>query len=102
MPGPGFQVTIARPLAAAWAATFTGVGVAGADVVGGVVVVVVVVLVVVGAGLVVVGAGFVVVVGNRRRRVVGGGRGAADAGSDSRIPAAETETALKRTTRRVV
>jgi hypothetical protein len=88
-------------LAAAWAATFTGVGVAGADVVGGVVVVVVV-LVVVGAGLVVVGAGFVVVVGNRRGRVVGGGLGAADAGSDSRMPAAERESALKTTTRRDV
>jgi hypothetical protein len=86
-------------LAAAWAATFTGVGVAGADVVGGVVVVVVV-LVVVGAGLVVVGAGFVVVVGSGR--VVGGGLGAADAGSDSRMPAAEKESALKTTTRRDV
>jgi hypothetical protein len=102
LPGPGFQVTIARPLAAAWAATFTGVGVAGADVVGGVVVVVVVVLVVVGAVVVVVGDGFVVVVGNRGRRVVGGGLGAADAGSDSRMPAVEKESALKTTTRRVV
>jgi hypothetical protein len=91
-------VSIARPLAAARAATFTGVGVAGAGVVvGGVVVVVVV-----GAGFVVVGAGLVVVVGNGRARVVGGGLGAADAGSDSRMPAAEKESALKRTTRRLV
>ena len=101
MPDPGFQVTIARPLAAARAATFTGVGVAGADVVGGVVVVVVA-LVVVGAGPVVVGAGCVVVVGDVRDRVVGGGFGAADAGSDSRMPAAAKESALKTTTRRVV
>jgi hypothetical protein len=86
-------------LAAAWAATFTGVGVAGADVVGGVVVVVVV-LVVVGGVVVVVGAGFVVVVGSGR--VVGGGLRAADAGSDSRMPAAEKESALKTTTRRDV
>jgi len=61
-----------------------------------------VLVVVVGAGLVVVGAGFVVVVANRRGSVVGGGLGAADAGGDSRMPPAEKESALKRTTRRVV
>jgi len=62
---------------------------------------VVVVLVVVGAGVVVVGAGCVVVVGDVRDRVVGGGFAAADAGSDSRKPTAEKESALTTTTRRV-